>query len=46
MRLCLSHAVIRPFLLTDEDANAPAGTKSIKGSGATKEYNYTLQVSV
>lgn len=41
------HAVIRPFLLTDEElANAPAGTKSIKGSGATKEYNYTLQVSV
>jgi len=31
------HAVIRPFLLTNEElANAPSGTKSIKGSGATK----------
>ena len=41
------HAVIRPFLLTNEElANAPSGTKSIKGSGATKEYNYSLQVSV
>ena len=41
------HAVIRPFLLTDEEvANAPKGTKTIKGVAATKEYQYKIQVSV
>ncbi|MPM00535.1 Pyruvate synthase [bioreactor metagenome] len=40
------HAAIRPFLLTDEEvAKAPAGTKTIKGLGATKEYNFRMQVS-
>ncbi len=40
------HAVIRPFLLTqDELKNAPAGTKTIKGIGGTKEYQYKLQIS-
>ncbi len=41
------HAAIRPFLLTDaEVAAAPAGTKTIKGLAATKEYNFRMQVSV
>ncbi|HKL08174.1 MAG TPA: pyruvate:ferredoxin (flavodoxin) oxidoreductase [Bacteroidales bacterium] len=41
------HAVIRPFLLTDEEAkNAPEGTTTIKGKGGIKEYNFRIQVSV
>ena len=40
------HAAIRPFLLTDEELkNAPAGTKTVKGNGGTKEYNFRMQVS-
>ncbi|MBN2727762.1 MAG: pyruvate:ferredoxin (flavodoxin) oxidoreductase [Bacteroidales bacterium] len=40
------HAAIRPFLLTDEELNnAPAGTLTVKGNGATKEYNFRMQVS-
>ena len=41
------HAVIRPFLLTDEEVeNAPEGTETIKGKGPIKEYNYRIQTSV
>jgi len=41
------HAVIRPFLLTDEEVdNAPEGTATIKGKGPIKEYNYRIQTSV
>ncbi|MDZ7738373.1 MAG: pyruvate:ferredoxin (flavodoxin) oxidoreductase [Bacteroidales bacterium] len=41
------HAAIRPFLLTDEEADkAPDGTEVIKGIGALKEYNFRIQVSV
>jgi pyruvate-ferredoxin/flavodoxin oxidoreductase len=42
------HAVIRPFLLTDEEAaNAPEGTKFIQGiPGALKAYKFKIQVSV
>ena len=41
------HAVIRPFLLTDEEVeNAPEGTTTIKGKGGIKEYNFRIQVSV
>ena len=41
------HAAIRPFLLTDEEAeNAPDGTKVIQGAGATKAYKFKIQVSV
>jgi pyruvate-ferredoxin/flavodoxin oxidoreductase len=40
------HAAIRPFLLTDEElANAPEGTTTVKGNGATKEFNFRIQVS-
>jgi len=40
------HAAIRPFLLTDEELkNAPAGTKTVKGNGGVKEYNFRIQVS-
>lgn len=40
------HAAIRPFLLTDaEAAAAPKGTATIKGAGATKEYQFKIQVS-
>ncbi|MCB2196784.1 MAG: pyruvate:ferredoxin (flavodoxin) oxidoreductase [Bacteroidetes bacterium] len=40
------HAVIRPFLLTEEEvANAPEGTVTIKGTGGTKEYQFRMQVS-
>ncbi len=40
------HAVIRPFLLTEEEAeNAPEGTETIKGTGGTKEYRYRIQIS-
>src|SRR6056297_907216 len=41
------HAVIRPFLLTDEEVeNATEGTTTIKGKGGIKEYNFRIQVSV
>jgi len=42
------HAVIRPFLLTEEEAtNAPAGTKTIQGiPGVLKQYKFKMQVSV
>ena len=42
------HAVIRPFLLTDEEAaKAPEGSTTIKGiPGALKAYNFRIQVSV
>ncbi len=41
------HAAIRPFLLTEkETADAPDGTKTIKGAAQLKEYNYKIQVSV
>ena len=40
------HAVIRPFLLTEEEAeNAPEGTVTIQGTGGTKEYKFRMQVS-
>lgn len=40
------HAAIRPFLLTEEEvASAPEGTETIKGIGATKEYQFRMQVS-
>jgi len=40
------HAAIRPFLLTDEEAeNAPEGTKIIQGAGPLKAYKYRIQVS-
>lgn len=40
------HAAIRPFLLTDDElAKAPAGTKTAKGTGGVKEYNFRMQVS-
>jgi len=42
------HAVIRPFLLTEEEAsNAPAGTTTIQGiPGVLKQYRFRMQVSV
>ncbi len=41
------HAVIRPFLLTEEETeNAPEGTATLKGKGPIKEYNYRIQTSV
>jgi len=42
------HAAIRPFLLTDEEAeNAPEGSKFIQGiPGALKAYKFRIQVSV
>jgi pyruvate-ferredoxin/flavodoxin oxidoreductase len=40
------HAVIRPFLLTQEEVeNAPEGTVTLKGLAATKEYQYRMQIS-
>ncbi|MFP4025051.1 MAG: pyruvate:ferredoxin (flavodoxin) oxidoreductase [Thiohalospira sp.] len=40
------HAVIRPFLLTDEEVEkAPEGTVTVKGKGGIKEYNFRIQVS-
>ncbi len=40
------HAVIRPFLLTEEEAaNAPEGTELLQGTGGTKEYKFRMQVS-
>ncbi len=41
------HAVIRPFLLTDEElAAAPAGTTAKQGMGNTKSHKFRMQVSV
>ncbi len=41
------HAAIRPFLLTDEELkNAPEGTKTVRGNGGIKDYNFRIQVSV
>ena len=40
------HAAIRPFLLTEEEAaEAPEGTVTIQGAGATKAYRFKIQVS-
>ncbi|HUX95236.1 MAG TPA: pyruvate:ferredoxin (flavodoxin) oxidoreductase [Bacteroidales bacterium] len=41
------HAVIRPFLLTEEElANAPEGTETIQGiPGALKAFRFKIQVS-
>ena len=40
------HAAIRPFLLTEAElAAAPAGTVTKTGMGATKEYQFRIQVS-
>ena len=41
------HAVIRPFLLTEEElANAPEGTQTIQGiPGALKAFRFKIQVS-
>jgi pyruvate-ferredoxin/flavodoxin oxidoreductase len=41
------HAAIRPFLITDEElAKTPEGTKTIRGIGGFKEYNFRMQMSV
>jgi pyruvate-ferredoxin/flavodoxin oxidoreductase len=41
------HAVIRPFLLTEEEAeNAPEGTATLDGKGPIKGYKYRIQTSV
>lgn len=41
------HAVIRPFLLTDEEVdNAPEGTTAIKGTKPYDNYQFKIQVSV
>lgn len=41
------HAVIRPFLLTDEEAAAvPAGTKIQQGKANLKEYKFAISISV
>lgn len=40
------HGVIRPYLLTDEEAaNAPAGTETKKGMKPYDQYQYRIQVS-
>ncbi len=41
------HAVIRPFLLTEEEAkNVPAGTVLQEGKGPLKDYKFRIQVSL
>ena len=41
------HAAIRPFLLTEEEAqNVPAGLKLADGKANLKEYKYALSISV
>lgn len=41
------HAAIRPFLITDEElTKVPAGTKTIRGIGGFKEFNFRMQVSI
>ncbi|HBF89092.1 MAG TPA: pyruvate:ferredoxin (flavodoxin) oxidoreductase [Bacteroidales bacterium] len=40
------HACIRPFILNEEEVkNAPAGTKTVKGIGGIKEYQFKIQLS-
>ncbi len=40
------HAVIRPFLLTEEEAKgAPEGTVTIDGKGPIKDYKFKIQIS-
>lgn len=40
------HAAIRPFLLTEAEAQAaPAGTPMVQGIGPFKEYKFKIQVS-
>lgn len=44
--LVCPHAVIRPYLLNDEEkANAPEGFKTIPANGAAKGLHFTMQVS-
>ena len=44
--LVCPHAVIRPFLLSDQEkAAAPAGFDTIPANGAAKGYHFTIQVS-
>ncbi len=44
--LVCPHAVIRPYLLTDEEKqNAPAGFETIPANGAAKGMHFTIQVS-
>ncbi len=44
--LVCPHAVIRPYLLNDEEkANAPAGFKTIPATGAAKGLHFTMQIS-
>ena len=38
------HAVIRPFLLTDEEAKGFAG-KTVQGIGPAKDYKFSMQIS-
>jgi pyruvate-ferredoxin/flavodoxin oxidoreductase len=41
------HAAIRPFLLTDEEAqNTPEGTVTVQGKAQIKDYKFRIQVSV
>ncbi|MBR5385452.1 MAG: pyruvate:ferredoxin (flavodoxin) oxidoreductase [Bacteroidales bacterium] len=41
------HAVIRPFLLTEEEAaEAPKGLKTAQGKAVLKEYKFALSISV
>jgi len=40
------HAVIRPFLLTEDEAkNAPEGTVTLDGKGPIKDYKFRIQIS-
>ena len=44
--LVCPHAVIRPYLLSDEEKdNAPSGFSCIPANGAAKGYHFTMQVS-
>lgn len=44
--LVCPHAVIRPYLLNDEEkANAPQGFETIPANGAAKGLHFTMQVS-
>jgi pyruvate-ferredoxin/flavodoxin oxidoreductase len=41
------HAAIRPFLLTDKEAqNTPEGTVTVQGKAQIKDYKFRIQVSV
>lgn len=41
------HAVIRPFLVTDEEADAaPAGTEFLQGTKPYNDYKFKIQVSL